>query len=411
MLAVFTRLFSRRTWLETLYAVSSVLVAGTADAAVLICLSVSAGLVIVFIGLPGLVLSLRLASLVGEFERYRVAALLGAHIPDPRPELSSRPASALSDLVSWKAAAHAFLSMPLGALACGIALASWALALGLTALPAYAWAVPDSVWNTIDVTRSPALVAGLTIAGLVMLVVGAPLVVSAVTAVQRRMAFALLGPSRADALQERVDHLFETRERSVDAAAAERRRIERDLHDGAQQRLVSLAMDLGMAREKFDNDPTAARRLVEEAHQEAKRALVELRDLARGIHPSVLAQDGLDAALSSLVSRSTVPVEVNVDVPARPSERVEAVAYFIVAEALTNIARHAHAKRAVVSVVRRGDSLIVEVRDDGVGGADATRGSGLAGLGDRVAALDGEFRVRSPAGGPTSVVAELPCDS
>ncbi|MBO0827189.1 MAG: sensor histidine kinase, partial [Streptosporangiales bacterium] len=202
-----------------------------------------------------------------------------------------------------------------------------------------------------------------------------------------------------------------TRAEVVDAADAERRRIERDLHDGAQQRLVALAMDLGVARASLEHDPEGVRRLVVKAHDESKAALADLRELVRGIHPAVLTDRGLDAALSALAARCPVPVEVRV----RPGERAEvtaeAAAYFVVAEALTNVSRHAEAERVVIEVGRDGGRLRVVVEDDGVGGADLATGTGLAGLERRVAALDGTFTVVSPAGGPTRIEAVLPCGS
>ncbi len=217
----------------------------------------------------------------------------------------------------------------------------------------------------------------------------------------------LLGASARDA---RIEQLQETRARSVDAAVEERRRIERDLHDGAQQRLVRLGMDLGLALDKFDEDPAGARDLVGEAHREAQRAIVELRDLVRGLHPAVLEDRGLDAALSALAARSPVPVALSVDVPARPPASVEANAYFIVAEALTNVAKHAGARTASVDVRSTDGVLRIQVADDGHGGADPA-GSGLAGLADRAAAVDGTFSVVSPSGGGTIVTVELPCAS
>ncbi|MFL6220894.1 MAG: histidine kinase, partial [Actinomycetes bacterium] len=219
----------------------------------------------------------------------------------------------------------------------------------------------------------------------------------------------MLGPSTMQ-LHERVDDLRDARARIIAAADAERRRIERDLHDGAQQRLVALAMDLGMARAKLETDPAAATALVGEAHEEAKRALAELRDLARGIHPAVLADRGLDAAISALAARSPVPVGVDVTAGRLPGP-VESAAYFVVAEALANAAKHAVASEIGVRITRHRDLLIVEVIDDGVGGADPAGGTGLRGLADRVAAVDGHLTITSPAGGPTMIRAELPCAS
>src|SRR5690606_34683118 len=188
----------------------------------------------------------------------------------------------------------------------------------------------------------------------------------------------LLAPRPADELGARVTQLETSRAAAVDSAETERRRIERDLHDGAQQRLVALAMDLGAARERLEaEDPEAGRRLVADAHEEAKAALREIRDLVRGIHPVILEDRGLDAALSAVVARSPVPVALNVDVASRPSPAVESAAYFVVTEALTNVARHAAATSATVAIERAGDRLVIEVRDDGIGGADPARGTGL----------------------------------
>ena len=223
----------------------------------------------------------------------------------------------------------------------------------------------------------------------------------------------LLGPSGTAALQQRVEQLSESREASVDAAEAERRRIERDLHDGAQQRLVALAMDLGLAKERLERgeDDAATVALVGHAHDEAKRAITELRELVRGIHPAVLADRGLDAALSALAARCPVPVDLQVDLPERPPAAIEATAYFVVGEALTNVAKHSRARSVRVRVSRRGPIVAVEVTDDGVGGAVVHRSGGLAGLADRVRAVEGTLRLASPVGGPTTLLAELPCAS
>jgi signal transduction histidine kinase len=192
---------------------------------------------------------------------------------------------------------------------------------------------------------------------------------------------------------------------------ADRRQIERDLHDGAQQRLLALGMDLGMALEKFETDPAGAKDLLGGAHAELQRAVAELRNLARGIHPAVLTDRGLDAALSALAARSPVPVHLDVELRERPPASVEATAYFIVAEALTNAARYADASAVDVRVRLVGDSLRIEIADDGVGGAQQRPGGGLAGLADRASSVEGSLELTSPAGGPTIVAAELPCAS
>src|SRR5579859_7081036 len=212
------------------------------------------------------------------------------------------------------------------------------------------------------------------------------------------LARALLCPSRAEQLQHRVEHLTQTRTGAVDAADAERRRLERDLHDGTQQRLVALAMNLGLARVQARTAEQAHQALAE-AHDDAKAALAELRNLVRGLH----------AALSGVAARLPIPVRLTVDLPRRPSPTIEAVAYFVVSESLTNITKHAQASQAEVVVQRAGDRLHIIVSDDGAGGADPARGTGLAGLAKRAASVDGTFEIASPPGGPTLITVDLPC--
>ncbi|UVS77296.1 sensor histidine kinase [Actinokineospora sp. UTMC 2448] len=256
----------------------------------------------------------------------------------------------------------------------------------------------------------------LAVLGFALGVVSVPLVPLALWVaprfawLQAQLAVALLSKDPTAALTERAQRLQASRARGVDAAEAERRRIERDLHDGAQQRLVAVAMGLGRAKTKLDADPVAARALLDEAHADAKLAVAELRDLARGIYPAVLADRGLDAALSSLAARCPVPVEVHVDVDPRPPAAVESTAYFIVSETLTNLAKHAQANNALVRAWREDDRVVVEVTDDGVGGAQVRPGGGLSGLADRAATIDGVMTVVSPLGGPTVIRADLPCE-
>jgi len=245
-----------------------------------------------------------------------------------------------------------------------------------------------------------------------LLVALLPRVIAALAAVDVALARALLAPSESAALQQRVSDLQESRDASTESAALELRRIERDLHDGAQQRLVSVAMNLGMAKEHLDEiDDPRARDLVGRAHDEAKQAIVELRELVRGIHPAVLTDRGLDPAVSALAARCPVSITVQSELARRLPATIEAAAYFVVAEALTNITKHSRATAGTVRLVDRGDTLVVEVHDDGVGGAAASESSGLHGLTDRVKAVDGRLRIASPTGGPTTLIAELPCGS
>jgi signal transduction histidine kinase len=208
-----------------------------------------------------------------------------------------------------------------------------------------------------------------------------------------------------------VKTLSRTRTGVVEAMLAERRRIERDLHDGVQQHLVHLAMNLGMAKEKIDTDPAGAKELVTSAHEEAKRTISDLRNTVRGIHPAVLTDRGLDAAISAVASNIPINTTINVDVNnERFQPIIESTAYFVAAEAMTNIVKHAEATEIAVAIRLEGDNLVVEVTDNGKGGADPQNGTGLIGLASRVEALDGTLVISSPAGGPTILKAEIPCE-
>ena len=221
----------------------------------------------------------------------------------------------------------------------------------------------------------------------------------------------LLGRGVEEQLSVQVETLTESRDAIAAAAEAERVRIERDLHDGAQQRLVALAMNLGLAREKLETDPASAGGYVTQAHEDAKAALSELRNIARGIHPVILADRGLDAAVSAVAARLPIPVEVDVQVEPRAPRPIEAVAYFVVAEALTNVAKHADATAAVVAARRTDSRLSLTILDNGRGSADPARGTGLTGLAQRVRGANGTMTVVSPSGGPTTITVELPCES
>jgi signal transduction histidine kinase len=285
-----------------------------------------------------------------------------------------------------------------------------ATSLAMMTMPWWLWHVParraDLGLVTVSTKFQAWLVSG---AGVLLLCLSIGITVG-LTTVEGALARAMLGASARE-LARRVDELQGSRARVVDAAEAERRRIERDLHDGAQQRLVALAMNLGRARASYSEDPDAARKLLDEAHSDAKQALVELRDLARGLHPAVLTDRGLDAALSGLAARCPVPVVLDVAVQPRCSPTIEAIAYFVVSEALTNVAKHSGAKQVHVVMRRSNDRLHLLITDDGKGGASSRPGGGLAGLADRVGGVDGSLRVDSPAGGPTTLEVWLPCES
>jgi signal transduction histidine kinase len=393
------------------------LVVGTVTFTVTVTLLVtSASLLIVFpLALPVAWLLFTVATGLTRVERGRRRALSGVDIPEVRAPLPqgswfARLAARARSGARWREIAYLLLVLPLGLLGVVVVMV-WSGSLALVALPAYVGALPRHTADFGPVAASQgvgvALAAALGLAGLL----SAPALTRSAGRLDLWVARSLLGPRRHEELAARLAAAERGREAAVDTAETERKRIERDLHDGAQQRLVALAMDLGMAREKFDGDPEAARELVADAHAEAKRALVELRGLVRGIHPAILTERGLDAALSSVVARASTPVSLHVDVGARPSAAVESAAYFVVTEALTNVDRHAHADRALVEVVRRDGSLVIEVTDNGDGGADPSIGTGLAGLRERVEALGGWMQVLSPPGGPTTLLVEMPCGS
>jgi signal transduction histidine kinase len=221
----------------------------------------------------------------------------------------------------------------------------------------------------------------------------------------------LLSVSEKSRLALRVEELTESRAETVDTQAAELRRIERDLHDGAQARLVALGMSLAMAEQQLERDPEGARALLSEARSASSDALAELRDLVRGIHPPVLADRGLDGAVQALALAAPMPVEVVIELPERLPAPLESAAYFAVAEALTNVVKHAHAQHAWIRLEQVGEQLTISVRDDGLGGASPGGGSGLRGIERRLSAFDGTLTVESPSGGPTEVVMVLPCVS
>jgi signal transduction histidine kinase len=385
---------------------------GTSVVAFTVCvtgitLSLTLGLLI--LGFPVVLLTFACCRWLAGVERRRAALVFGRPIAaDYRPapadgRLAARLKAAAHDPQRWKDVAYLAVLGVVG-FACGVLwLVLWGVALGSLTLPLWWWSLPADAqyfWLTIDTWEESLGAAAIGVALLPVAVLAQrPLALA-----QAHLARWLLGPS----LAARVERLTETRAGAVDAATTELQRIERDLHDGAQARLVALALDLGMAEERFDRDPESARELVGEARQEAKRALAELRDLARGMRPGLLAERGLGPAVTALAARSPVPATATIDVPRKPPAQIETAAWFVVSEALANAAKHSGAERAGVWLTVRDGHLHVEVLDDGRGGADPA-GAGLKGLAQRVAALDGSLEVHSPPGGPTVVRAFLPC--
>ncbi|MGW4572744.1 sensor domain-containing protein [Streptomyces tendae] len=364
--------FDRHTWKEIAHLLANLPAALLGFVYIVTMLSVGVGLTVTVIGLPLLAAGLRGTRLLGKLERARARMLLGVRVDEPSPlPLRSEHGffaqlwMSLKDPVGWRTVLFEFIRFPWGVLTFSVTLTSLFV-----------------LWPVL------------------------PFIARGLANVDRAMVRGLLSPS--DELERRIAELESDRGVVVDTAAADLRRIERDLHDGAQARLVNLAMGLGLAKEKLLEDPDAAAAMVDEAHGEVKLALQELRDLARGIHPAVLTDRGLDAALSSVASRCTVPVRVTVDLAERPAAAIEGIAYFTVSELLQNVSKHSGAGAASVEVWRSSDRLLMQVEDNGRGGASLAGGTGMKGLADRLTAVDGLFVVDSPEGGPTTITAELP---
>jgi hypothetical protein len=371
--------------------------------------AVGGGLLVIGIGVPILAALFALAIFGAQAERSRIRVFLGVDIPSPYRYFPSEGAPwrrawrLLKNPQLWRDMSYLVVLFPLGIL--GLFVVSlplqFFLALPITILGGstgvFAWEVSNPAEGLL------ALILG------VILILPCSVLINLTALLHARVGLRLLAPSTEEVLIERVEELTESRSAVMRAMHLERRRIERDLHDGAQQRLVALAMELGIAREKLLSDPEGARVLIESSHEDAKLVLAELRDLVRGIHPAVLTDRGLDAAISAIAGRSPIPVEVEINLRERQPDEVEGTAYFIVVEALTNVAKHSQATRARVAIHRERGWLKVEISDNGRGGADLEGGSGLRGLRDRILALDGRFSLESEPGKGTTVRAEIPC--
>ncbi len=408
----------RDLWPEMVHLVTGMLVGPVVFLVVFFLLVTTGSLLITFpLALPVAWLLFSSARVLGHAERLRASALLGLDLVDPVPPLErtnwfARLAERAGSTVRWREIGYHIAMLPVGLVHGLIPLLLWSGSLVFLVMPLIAGSLPGGTAKFWWFEIGPGVGAWLMSAlGAIGLVVVAPWSTQLIARLHRAFTRSLLGPTREMEVGEAVTRIEYSRAAAVDTAETERRRIERDLHDGAQQRLVALAVTLGDAQERLGSDPERGRELVADAHREAKAALEELRSLVRGIHPVILEDRGLDAALSAVVARSPVPVDLHIEIGDRPPPAVESSAYFIVSEALTNVARHSGANRARVSIIRSGDRLVVEVRDDGRGGADPSDGTGLVGLQNRVDALAGRFHLSSPPGGPTTVLVELPCES
>ncbi|MFF3441962.1 sensor histidine kinase [Streptosporangium sp. NPDC002721] len=398
-----------RGWRELGYVLAGLPLAAAGLVLVLVMLTAALWSTAV-VGLPVLAVTVRGARSLGAAHLGLARLLLDVRTPAPAP---FRPGagpigwfvSALGDGAGWRAAAY-LLVKPLAALlALGAAAGFWGGGLLLLSYPARWAAGHTGAWGPYADTWPGALLVG--VAGLALLA-PAPLALRAALLPERFLVRTLLGRTAAST---RIGHLEETRARMAEDATATLRRIERDLHDGPQARLVALAMSLGMAKEELASAQgdrlQQARDLVDATHRESKEIIADLRLLIHGIYPPVLDQ-GLEAALAVLATRFTLPVDLRVDLPRRPSAAVEAIVYFCTAELLANVVRHSGARRAIVEVGGHGGLLRLHVGDDGTGGASMGAGTGLPGLAARVGVVDGRLEIDSPPGGPTVVTVEVP---
>jgi signal transduction histidine kinase len=422
-------------WRQCEYAGLGLLLAILGFVFILVAVTVGLGMSLslggMLIGVPLLVLCLLGARRLGVVNRRLAGRLLGVRV-EPPPPLRPQPGTlgrvraVLTDPVAWRACGYLLLKLPVSLITIIVAVQVVVYGLPYLTFPIWwsilhangvvihvpgwlLWWKADPLWAANEV-HSLAVSFALVPAGAAALL-WAPWATKGANSVDARLIGRLLGPP----LGHRMRELEQTRARAVDDSAARLRRIERDLHDGAQAQMVAVAMKLGLAREKLggriaggtEADMERALELVDAAHRSAKEAIIELRDLARGIHPPVLDQ-GLGTALTTLAARSEVPVELVIDLPERPSAAIETIAYFCAAELLTNVAKHSGARHATLEVVHVSGLLRVRVTDDGAGGARIEARGGLAGLAERVRTVDGRLQASSPPHGPTVVTVELP---
>ncbi|MDT0302624.1 sensor histidine kinase [Streptomonospora wellingtoniae] len=398
----------------TLLVWSPLLTAHALAGVLLLALSlVAAALSAIWVGVPLLAALTRLLRGHANTHRRILAHLLTqgavpapAYRPLPDTRLTTQITTLLRDPATRRdytwLAANSTAGLALAALP-SVLLTHAALALAHT----YTWRYDPSIYALQPVTTQaeawPSLITGALLLTLAYLLT--PAAIHTYARLNRR----LLAPTEHDRLTARVAHLATSRAHTIDAQASEVRRIERDLHDGAQARLVALGMSLGLAEEMLTHDPRTAQTLLAEARETTRQALTELRDLVRGIHPPVLVERGLDGAVRALALTHHIPITVDIDLPGRPPGPVESAAYFAVAELLTNTAKHAAATRAWIRINHGHDRLVITVGDDGSGGLQPQAGTGLTGIRRRLSAFDGTMNTTSPAGGPTIVTMELPC--
>jgi signal transduction histidine kinase len=402
-----------RTYTRFAYIVLAVPLATLYFTVLVTGLSTGVGMAITLLGIPVLIATMFAWRAMAGLERSLARSLLGEDVPSPYRTVPpgkwwSRLRVRLADPATWKDLAYLLLLFPLALFTFVVAVTLVGVVLGLLSAPAWYWSVSDGIdvgaLNIDTLGEALAAVPAGAVLGLASL-----RVVNWLGALHGAFARVMLGPSSDPELEAQVVDLSTARSRIIAAADDERRRLERDLHDGAQQRLVALTLTLGLARRQVEaGDDEEARERLTEAEQEARLAIEELRELARGIHPAILTSRGLDAALTELSGRAAVPVIVEGKVGERLAPEIEAAAYFAISEALANVGKYAEASEARVRIGLRDGALDVAVADDGRGGADPESGSGLRGLFDRVGAVGGTLEIDSPAGAGTTLTARLP---
>ncbi|MDF5752108.1 sensor domain-containing protein [Spongiactinospora sp. TRM90649] len=378
------------------------------------------GSVVVWVGLPILSVTLLMARTVADIERHWLPDVLGRPVARPRYPRAPEGAGAFRRLVnpltngqSWLDLVFGIVAFPFAILGFVFAVVWWAIAIAGLTYPLYGWIlynIPGNSGGLANLLNLPRLYfvdAGLNFVIGLVAAITLPFVLRLVALLKGGLARVLL--TGVAELQERIDDLAEGRAAAVSAEATALRRLERDIHDGPQQRLVHLAMELSRAQREMVKNPGAAHSTLTDAILATRETLDELRALSRGIAPPILSDRGLAPALAALAGRCTVQVEIDVQTTERYPAALENTIYFVVAESLTNVAKHSRATLCTVTLVRTGDVLLLTIGDDGVGGAHVAKGHGLSGLADRLRAVDGELAVESPSGGPTLIVAEVPC--
>lgn len=381
-------------------------------------LALGAGLAITLFGIPLLALAVRSGRVIGAVDRGRLHVFTDTVIEPPaRKTMPSGVLpwlrTALGDKSGWKGLAYGVVMLPWGLTTFVLVVLLWVFGLAAFTAPLYDWALPSGTtdfgsfaltgWGRIGV-----IAAYVVLGALVLLAI--PHVVDFLARTQIALSHSLLSLGSTELLERKVDDLQQSRSASISTGEDERRRIERDLHDGTQQRLTGIAIDLGIARERLSAvGDEQSRELIDRAQEGLKEAIAELRDLVRGIHPAILADRGLDAAISVLAARTSIEVNINSDLERRLSAAVESTAYFIVAEAMTNVMKHSQAALMTVTIRDKGENLEMDIVDNGRGGASLRSGGGLEGLQTRLRGVGGTLEIDSPAGGPTHVRATIPC--